>query len=243
MSDRAATTAGVPRLVCIPGAFADHRLFDRQAEAFDHIVLPRWIDPLEGDTLADYGLRLLDHNDVAPASPGSPLILVGQSFGSAIALETAPRIGAAAVVMIAGFLRREELARRLRWSTNLLRLVPSRVTERALDFLLRPAKKLDDDNPKALAADMARNFPKSVLAWSEGALDGWRGDPSAAGCPVLRIHAKDDPMIGLSRVPHVDHLIDTGGHTVNHTNPEPVNAILRELVERVAGRAQSGPDA
>jgi hypothetical protein len=56
----------------VPGLGADHRLFDRQREAFPDLCSPRWLPLYPGEGLEDYAARLA----VQVAVTG-PLILGG----------------------------------------------------------------------------------------------------------------------------------------------------------------------
>src|SRR5687768_11148554 len=96
-------------LILLSGMGADERLFEPQREAFPNLQVPVWIDPLPGESLRAYAVRMAHKVD-----PGCPCIVGGASFGGMVALEMAPLLQARACLLIGSVRSSEELSWRWR---------------------------------------------------------------------------------------------------------------------------------
>lgn len=74
---------------------ADGRLFEPQRSAFPNLVVPQWIEPLTGESMASYASRLADTIEVR-----RPFFLGGVSFGGMVAFEMAEQLEPEAVFLI-----------------------------------------------------------------------------------------------------------------------------------------------
>src|SRR4029453_17082103 len=91
-------------IVLLSGLTTDERLFAAQRARFPNVTVPRWIDPLPGETLPGYAARMGRIVD-----PGRPCIVGGASFGGAVALEMATHLSSVACVLIGSLRSPEEL--------------------------------------------------------------------------------------------------------------------------------------
>src|ERR1043165_7929168 len=85
------------RLILFPGLGVGGRLFARQRGLPAEIRCLSWPDPLDGETLADYALRL-----TSDIKPGGALYLGGVSFGAMVAVAAARRLRPREIFMIGG---------------------------------------------------------------------------------------------------------------------------------------------
>jgi hypothetical protein len=83
------------------------RLYDWIRPAFQELITPEWIVPLEGETLVDYARRVAE-----TLRPIGPLTLGGTSFGGMIAHEAAGALGLESCVLISTVRDPSELPRR-----------------------------------------------------------------------------------------------------------------------------------
>jgi thioesterase domain-containing protein len=96
-------------LILLSGMGADERVFALQQRAFPNLIVPRWISPLEDETLTSFAARLARQID-----PGGPCFMGGASFGGFVALEMARHLQAKACFLIGSVRSPAELPRRIR---------------------------------------------------------------------------------------------------------------------------------
>jgi pimeloyl-ACP methyl ester carboxylesterase len=213
------------QLVLVPGMGADGRLFEPQREAFPQLQAPAWIPPTKNESLASYAARLAE--TVSPA-PAAPLILGGASFGGMLAYEMARRLKPRAVVLIGSCCERRSLRPSLRWLMPLFSEWTWNAAKMFAGPLMRVAGGTSVSQSKLLAT-MFREMDSLFMRWSAQAILSW--DPAPLeGVPVLHIHGGRDRMIPARRV-KADELIPDGGHLINVTHAEQVNAFLRKAME------------
>ncbi len=212
-----------PRLILLPGLGTDARLFEPQRRAFERLEVLEWIPPQRGESLADYARRMAERVEPAP-----PFYLGGVSMGGMVALEMAKVLEPECVFLIASradapTLRWHERA--LVWLMGWLPINPFRRKDR---LIRRAVPRLGARTPEqeTLAADMLRDADPAFMRWAVTALVGWRpvGRPSV---PIHQIHGDHDQMIPLDAV-SADRVVEGGGHLINLTHPDEVNAFLAE---------------
>ena len=79
----------------LPGLGADARLFDAQRRVLPDLIVPPWIEPTDGESLASFGGRLAE---CLPVAEGS--YVGGACFGGMVALEVARHVRAKGVFLI-----------------------------------------------------------------------------------------------------------------------------------------------
>jgi pimeloyl-ACP methyl ester carboxylesterase len=216
------------QLVLLPGLGADHRLFEPQRSQFPQLVVPAWIAPHSGESLPEYAARVA--TTVRP-SPDVPLVLGGVSFGGMLAYEMARHLKPDAVVLIASCRTREGLRGVYRIARGLLPLLPVRAWDIA-KLLAAPAVRLNLTATPArrqLAVTMFRESDSRFLHWTLQAILYWEPTP-LEGVRVLQIHGGRDLLIPARRV-EADEVIPDGGHLINVTHSNEVNAFLRRAME------------
>ncbi len=213
------------QLILLPGLGADDRLLEPQRAAFPQLIVPPWIPPQKNESLPQYATRMAE--TVTP-SRDAPLVLGGVSFGGMLAYEMARYLKPDAVVLIASCRSRERVFVRSiapgRW---LLPFVPVQAWSVA-KFLSGPVLRLKHRRSvtkRELLIAMFRESDSRFMHWILQAILRWDSTP-LEGIPVFQIHGRRDPVIPASRV-EADAIIPNGGHLINVTHADEVNAFVR----------------
>lgn len=212
-------------LVLIPGLGADARQFEPQRAVFPRVRVPRWIPPLDGETLRAYAARLGVMMGI-----GRDTVVGGSSFGGMVALEVARAFPCRGVVLIGSCRGPASVAPALRVIEKVARAVPTCVVGAMMPLGSRALPLLDPvrgENARLLGR-MAREIDPAFLRWGGRAVFGWEGceDP---GVPVRHVHGSRDGIIPVSRV-RPDVVVRGHGHFLNLTAADEVNAFLRAAV-------------
>ena len=211
------------QLILLPGLGTDSRLFELQRKEFPRLIVPPWIPPRKNESLPDYAARM-----AATIKPTRdvPLILGGVSFGGMLAYEMARHLKPDAVVLIASCRRRRGLRGWYRAGRWLLPLVPIRawsVVKLLAAPSLRLSCRMSSDRQSTLVA-MFREMDSRFMHWTVRAILRWRPTP-LEGVPVHQIHGRRDRVLPASRT-GADTWIPDGGHLINVTHAEQVNAFI-----------------
>jgi pimeloyl-ACP methyl ester carboxylesterase len=215
-------------MILLPGLGADARLFERQREAFPQLQVPAWIPPRKNESLPGYAARMAER--ISP-SPNVPLILGGVSFGGMLACEMARHLKPSAVVLIASCRARESLRPCHRSLRRLLPLFPAWGWNIAKP-LAGPALRLIgglSPSERELLATMFKETDSRFMHWTVQAILSWHPAP-LDGVPVFHIHGTRDRMIP-ARCVQPDALVPGGGHMINLTHAEEVNAFLGQIID------------
>jgi len=214
------------KLLLFPGMGADHRLLGPQARAFPDLVVPPWIPPRRGESLASYAGRL------APTIPAdASSVIGGVSFGGMLACELARILRPRALVLIASASDPFFMSRYQRTAATVGPHAPSAVLRPLArwPWLVRHFLPTRDPGHAQLLVDMLGCCDVGFLKWSAGAIVSWRPEPFPADIPVHRLHGDRDNIIPLRRY-EGQTVVRDAGHLVNLTQPEETNAFLRGVV-------------
>ena len=216
------------QLILFPGLGADARLFEPQRAAFPQLVVPPWIPPLNRESLPDYAARL---SQTIVVSHDKPLILGGVSFGGMMAYEVARHLKPDAVVQIASCRTRHGLRPAYRAGSCLMPLIPLQVWSIAKLLASPVVGLIGQFRPvdRTAAVAMFREMDSSFMHWTVRAILGWHPVP-LEGIPVFQIHGRRDLMIPARRV-EADVVIPGGGHLINMTHAEEVNAFIAAAIK------------
>jgi pimeloyl-ACP methyl ester carboxylesterase len=217
------------QLILLPGLGADWRLLEPQRVAFPHLIVPPWIPPRKNESLPSYAARMAE--TVAPTRD-SPLILGGVSFGGMLACETARHLNPDAVVLIASCrtpqgLRPSHLAAR-----RLLPVLPASswsVAKLLSGPIMRVMHRRSVER-RELLVRMFKESDSRFMHWVVQAILNWEPTP-LEGIPAFHIHGGRDRMIPARRI-HADVMIPDGGHLINVTRAEQVNAFIAEVAAK-----------
>ena len=214
------------QLILLPGLGADHRLLEPQRAAFPQLLVPPWIPAKKNESLPQYAARMAE--TISP-SRDVPLILGGVSFGGMVAYEMARHLKPDAVVLIASCRTRRSLRPIYSAGRWLLLLIPLR-TWSAAKLLSGPVIRIRHRRSVAkreLLTAMFKQSDSRFMHWVLQAILSWEATP-LVGTPVFQIHGSRDRVIPTRRV-KADVLIPNGGHLINVTRAEEVNAFLARL--------------
>lgn len=213
------------QLVLVPGLGTDHRLLEPQLAAFPDVIIPPWIPFRNRESLPDYATRLAKTIELAG---DRPLILGGVSLGGMLAYEMTKHLKPAVTVLIASCRTRRGLRDFYRTAGRLLPLLPTAVWDVAKLFS-GPVVRMRCGVPSQRKQLTIRMFKESDTSFLHNALQAiltWTPSPPPDS-PVFHIHGDRDRLIPASRVA-ADHYVHDGGHLINMTHADEVNAYIRE---------------
>ncbi len=218
-----------PKLILLPGLGTDQRLFERQRPAFPDLWVPPWILPRDDEGLADYAARMAE---IITARQTGPIILGGVSLGGMIAYEIARHVKPQAVVLIASCRTRQGIRGFFRATGHLWPVVPSGVFKVA-KFLSLPALRMFGPlmpEHRRLCARMFSESDARFMHWAVSAILHWNPTPLVQ-TPVYQIHGAHDRIIPLKCVAP-DEILPRGGHLINLTHADAVNAFIKNVFTR-----------
>jgi pimeloyl-ACP methyl ester carboxylesterase len=215
-------------LILLPGLGADHRLLEPQRRAFPHLVIPPWVAPQRREPLSHYAARLAQS-----VGPARPLVLGGVSLGGMMAYEMARHLRPAAVVLIASCRAGRDVRTAIWRLRPLLSRLPAWCVRCVKPLSPLGSGILGGAGPefKRLCVTMFQDADCRFMSWAAGAILNWRPDP-LVGVPIFQIHGGKDRIIPVPRI-HADEVVSEGGHLINLTHAEQVNAFVRRVLERV----------
>jgi pimeloyl-ACP methyl ester carboxylesterase len=217
-----------PSLMMFPGIGADEHLFEPQRRAFSQLVVPPWIAPQEDETLAGYALRYAQTMTAA-----RPLVLGGISFGGMLAYEMAAHLRPEAVILIASSRTQQGISPMLRRFRRAVAKVPVGVVEGAK--LLAPLTMVTfrflSPTERQLCWTMFQRADSHFMRWAVSAILSWEPRP-LEGVPVYHIHGGEDQVIPIQGV-EPDEIVPDGGHLINLTHAQQVNAFIARSLERL----------
>jgi pimeloyl-ACP methyl ester carboxylesterase len=211
------------QLILFPGLGTDYRLLEPQREAFPQLVVPPWIPPRKNESLPSYAARMAETVTVAR---DVPLVLGGVSFGGMLAYEAARHLKPAAVVLIASCRTSQSLRPLHRAGRCLLPVLPVGIWSVA-KLLAGPVMRVMHRRSPARREMLVRMFRESdsrFMHWTVEAILGWEPAP-LEGIAIFQIHGSRDVMIPARRV-KADVLIPGGGHLINMSRADEVNAFI-----------------
>lgn len=215
-----------PRIIIFPGMGADARLIGPQRVLDVDFETPAWIEPVLGESLAEYARRVAGLIDQS-----SPFYLGGISFGGMVAQEVARHVSPLGLILIASCRRGTDLGIVRRGVLRSSCITPNwavQCAKRATP-LLRPIFNCVDPAHGALLSEMLQATSPRFLKWSMQAILDWPG--CEINCPLLHIHGSSDKIIPISGLSPT-HTIANAGHVLNLTHAEEVNAVIANWLQR-----------
>jgi pimeloyl-ACP methyl ester carboxylesterase len=220
------------QLILLPGLGGDQRQFEPQRTAFPDLLVPPWIVPRKKETLVDYAARLAQ-----TIAPTRPHVLGGSSFGGMVAYEMARHLRPQAVVLIGSCRSPRELRPWLRRLRPLVPWAPAQVFALAQWIAPLGVRTFSRCTPEQqqLCAAMFREMDCGFMKWVCRAILGWApsGPPPV---PVWQIHGQQDRVMPW-RLAAADELIADGGHLINLTHAQQVNAFIMKAAVKAAAAA------
>jgi pimeloyl-ACP methyl ester carboxylesterase len=202
---------------------ADERLFEPQRRAFPQIIVPHWITPLPGESLAAYAQRFALHVD-----PGGPCYVGGASFGGFVAIEVARHLDAQACFLIGSARGPAELPlriRSLRRLRPLLPVLPLGLAQVLAGLSLGASARAMSPTTGQVLRQLA-DADAAFLRWACGATLSWEGS-ATSDVPIHQIHGARDRVLPARRT-RADVIVPGAGHVLSLTHAAEVNRFLRE---------------
>jgi pimeloyl-ACP methyl ester carboxylesterase len=208
-----------------PGLGADQRLFDGQRQVLPDLVVPRWPEPTEGESLADFAGRIAASLQLPEGSH-----VGGSSFGGMVALELARLVRPQSVFLI-GSCRHPGAVRSPSVVAWLGRVLP--ISAFRPRRWLRPFIFLAFGWPPSATREtlwsMALDASPRFLKWGLQAIASWV--PSPVSVPVHHVHGAADRLIPVRRV-QADLVVPGAGHLLSMTHVLDVNEFLLSRMTR-----------
>ena len=217
------------RLFIFPGLGADERLFAYQKKQIPQIVVPTWLKPLEGESLAEYGKRWAQKLDITPED-----YIGGMSFGGQLALEMARHKELKGVLLISANRRASEISSVFRLQTRLLNTLPEDLVRTALKNMAIPRLERDEKlaaEPVQWLREMSESMDYSFFEWSAQAAANWDYEFNSLdfSAPIFQVRGEYDNIISVKHPGEVD-TIPEAGHLINYTHPEELNRWISEKI-------------
>ncbi len=215
------------RLIMFPGLGADERLFAYQTKEIPQIEVPAWIPPIDGESLAEYGRRILPTINLK-----SDDFIGGMSFGGQLALEIARQAKCEGVLLVAANRRASEISPTFRLQTSLLNTLPEELVRSILKNMAIPRIEKEEKlsaQPVQWLREMSDSMDFTFFKWSAQAAASWdyNYDPSDFTGPIFQVRGENDNIIAISNPSEVD-TIPAAGHLINYTHPEELNRWILE---------------
>lgn len=213
-------------LILFPGLGATGDVFAPQFADFPELIVPEWIAPLRGESLAGYAERF-----AGIINPGMPCVVGGISFGGMVATEVCKHLDTRALVLIASLQSPREMPRRARWFARLFGLLPSPVVwlgQRLAQLCAPIAWCVTTRNGWSLYRQAWGNSARLVV-WSCRAMAGWTASESPIPCPVIRLHGDRDPALPAHCAPGAE-LVRGGRHVLTLSHPDVVSEAIRSAI-------------
>ncbi|QDT63169.1 alpha/beta fold hydrolase [Calycomorphotria hydatis] len=237
-----------PQLMLLPGLCADHRLFNRQREAFPNLQTPAWLEPQPEESLESYAIRCADHwflGEEPIFDLARPFWLGGISFGGMLAMEIGGRLAErehapAGVILISSCRSGDVVSDRFMGRQAVDSRIPDELRR---NILVGPATTLFTswdrlcDEDTALVREMAEDTDLDFLRWAASACVDWKLSHEEAAelpFPIHQIHGRKNRIIPLC-AEDADHVLENGGHLINLGQADEVNRYLLSCVEGAKG--------
>ena len=207
-------------LILLPGLGADGRMFSSLRSSLPQLVTPPWIEPLRGETVAEYARRF-----AVVIDPGRPCFLGGASFGGVVAQEVAAILPNVRACFVIGSIRSDKSRpwriRILRAVTPLVGVLPtlSPVVLGLLGRWVRPPTR-------GVLTQLAQADAK-FLRWGAQAILKWKPSPDVANVRVYHVHGDRDRVFPIP-LTDPDHIVTGAGHLIAITHSKEVTEYLRD---------------
>lgn len=217
-----ATGDDMQTLYFFSGLGADARAFDRLELPGCRIIHIRWIDPLKGESMADYARRLSEQITVPHP------VLVGLSFGGMMAIEVSRIIPVQKLVLISSAKTAGELAANksffLKW--GLYKYLPGSWITKP-NFMVYRLFGAASPADKALLAAILEDTDPRFYRWAMNGMVHW--DNSYIPAHLIHIHGTADRIIPFQNV-KADFAIEGGGHLMVYNRAAEISRIIRDYL-------------
>lgn len=218
------------QLYFIPGTLSDRRLFIPQLEAFPDARVLEWVPPIDPkEPLPSYAKRLSGQVDAS-----NPFVLCGVSLGGMLAQEMAQLVKPKGVILVSTASSSKALSKAFLLNGRLANVLPEKVDGALVRLQAKMLEQLIPENipHRADYLSMIRDYSPELARWQSGAATRWEL-AAPLQMPVFHIHGEADKIIPLSKIPQPDQVVQGGGHLINLTHADRVNAFIRQSLDRI----------
>ncbi len=183
-------------------------------------------EPLFNETLTGYCQRLNETYTFTNS------IIIGVSFGSLVAQEIARLFPVKKLIIISGFLKKEELAWyiQLALPLQLHRFISPQFLAKH-SFALKYFFSVNNQHHLQLLKKGIACTPASFFSWAIGIISSFKGGQLPQS--YFRIHGGSDKIIPLSPSINYDHVVPRGGHFMIIDRKEEILAVLSKYLTSV----------
>jgi pimeloyl-ACP methyl ester carboxylesterase len=207
----------------ISGLGADKRAFYKISlpSSYQAVYLD-WIQPLKGETLAEYAVRfskLIDNSQ--------PFILVGLSFGGMLASELTKIVAPEKLIIISSLSNFNELPWyfRIAGKLRLQRIIPVALFKQLtlLNCLMSPRSQQE----KTMISEYVKKTDPGFIRWSLDAILNWTNHERYPA--AIHVHGGKDHLLPC-RFVKADHVIPDGGHLMVLNKSNELNQLLTQIL-------------
>ncbi len=206
----------------ISGLGADKRAFQFLDLGFCTPVFVEWIEPLPGEDISHYAIRLKEH--IHEEEP----IIVGLSFGGIMAIEIARLFPVKKIILLSSAKTEKEIPFYLRW----LRFVPLHkaisipfmISVNHFFYLLTGISKRED---KIILEEMLHNSNEAFMKWAIHQVVHWNNKDIFSN--LVHIHGTADILLP-HRYVYADHSIAGGAHLMLMTKADVISKLLQQII-------------
>ncbi|MDR1478532.1 MAG: alpha/beta hydrolase [Planctomycetaceae bacterium] len=231
-------------IVFVPGLGADHRLFKYQTEYFSGSVAVDWIDPLAGERLEEYAVRMaaMIRSKLPVGVGGEDVVICGLSLGGMIAPYIARNLNAAGYILLCSIRKPSQFPRRYYLDWLLMRCsVKLRVVRISFFrfflklFLLFPAftkRFVNVDTLEQIVCMPVNRFAELSRMMFDWVYRKRKEDELCddnLNMPSIHIHGNCDMLLPI-KLTNPDVIIENGGHLLSITHPDQVNKIIQDFI-------------
>lgn len=223
-----------PRLIFFTGLGCDERMVAPQRGIDADIEYQPWLDPIEGEPLAQCAARMATSLDLS-----SPFYLGGISLGGMIAQELALHLSPRARPLGLILLSTCRSARGIPWSHRLV----GQFVGASPDWFIRVGKTLVphmrqlfgimDAKEVELFEGMMADASEASIRWALKAIASWPGGVLPQ-LPTIQVHGERDRILPLSLAGPVDVVIEAAGHAMTVSRADEVNAAVNAWLAKQA---------
>lgn len=211
----------LPKIYFIPGLGADQRVFTKLKELGLEFEVIEFIEPIPGESLPDYALRLSE-----PIDKSQPFILGGMSLGGIMTMEIAKVLNPELIIIISSVTTSREFPfyfQTFRY-LPLHRILPAKFLKR-----MAPQSRPKDESVRFLLKGQRRDADPHFIKWAIGAVVHWRNKEVPEH--LIRLHGTRDLMFpGILCGPRTK--ISKGTHVMVLSKAQEVHGHLMDGLKK-----------
>jgi pimeloyl-ACP methyl ester carboxylesterase len=207
----------------ISGLGADKRSFSFLDLSFCNPVFIDWINPLPGETLPGYAIRLRKH------ITGDNPVIVGVSFGGMLVTEMAkadPSVKAIIISSNKTAIEFPSLYRAGRYVPVYKWVPPTLLKKTALfrSYFFGPKGERQKEIFRKILIDSDTRFTK----WAIHSILNWKNTEVPEN--IIHIHGNADRLLPYRKV-KADYVIENGTHLMIMNQPEEISTLIKKLID------------